>query len=182
MATPLDISVLQQFNSVFPFLLVLVLVYVVLSQMEWFKEKTAVAAIIAVLVALMSLLSPVVIKSVNLMAPWFVLFIIFIVLLMLAFMAIGVEKKTIVDFVKDDKQGSALWTFAIITIIGLGSVASVWTEETGGLEKLQGKNLTAQIESGDADRFQTIFHPKVLGVVLVLLVGFFTIKYMTSIE
>ena len=39
MATPFDISVLQQFNSVFPFLLILVLVYAILSQVEWFKEK-----------------------------------------------------------------------------------------------------------------------------------------------
>ncbi|HLC32441.1 MAG TPA: hypothetical protein VJJ82_01305 [Candidatus Nanoarchaeia archaeon] len=182
MATPLDITVLQQFSGIFPFLLILVLVYVVLSQMEWFKDKTSIAAIIAVLVALMSLLSPVVTKSVSLMAPWFVLFIIFIVLLMLGYMTIGIKKDVIVDFVQKDTLSSALWIFAIIAIIGIGSIASVWTDETGGLEKLQGKNLTAQVESGNADRFQAIFHPKVLGVALVLLVGFFTIKYMTSID
>ena len=182
MATPLDISVLQQFNNVFPFLLILVLIYVVLDQMEWFKERRAIAAIISVLVALMALLSPIVIKSVSLIAPWFVLFIIFMVLMMLAFMATGIERNFIVDFVKQDKFGAALWTFAIITIIGVGSIVSVWTEETGGLEKLQGTNLTAQVESGNASAFQTVFHPKILGVVLVMLVGFFTIKYMTSIE
>lgn len=182
MATPLDISVLQQFNSLFPFLLILVLVYVILSQVEWFKEKTAIAAIIAVLVALMSLLSPIIVKTVNLMAPWFVLLFIFIVLMMLAYMTTGIERSFITDFVKNDKFGASLWITALVLIIGIGSLATIWGEETGGLNELQGGNLTSRVESGTAERFQILFHPKILGVAMVLLISFFTIKYMTSAE
>ena len=43
MATPLDIGLIAKFDIIFPFLLVMVLVYAFLSRTEWFKEKQAFA-------------------------------------------------------------------------------------------------------------------------------------------
>ena len=34
--------------------------------------------------------------------------------------------------------------------------------------------------TGPAEFWQTIFHPKVLGLMLVMLIAFFTVRYMTE--
>ena len=181
MATPLDITVLKEFQGVFPFLLVLVLTYAILSQTDWFKGKQGWAALVSTIAALMTLFSSIAMKTINLMAPWFVLFIIFATLVILAYMALGVEKGTIVDVIKNDSFGVGTWVIVIMLLIGLGSLFSVLNEEVGGLETLQGEDSSGSVE-GSSGFWQTLFHPKVLGLVLVLLIAFFTIKYMTSNE
>jgi len=182
MATPLDITALKQFSGIFPFLLVLVLVYAVLSMTDWFKEKKAWAALIAIIAAFMTLMSPIAIKTVNMMAPWFVLFVVFAILFILAFMMFGYKQEDITKFVTEGEFGIGIWVMSIIIIIGVGSLVAVVNEEVG-FAKLAGENVTAaERPTGEFGFWQTIFHPKILGMVLILLVAFFTIRQMTKIE
>ncbi len=184
MATPLDISVLKQFGGVFPFLLVLVLVYAVLSQTAWFKEKQGMAALIAIITAIMTLLSPIAIKTINLMAPWFVLFVIFTILFILAFMMFGYDQKAITAFVTEGEFGIGTWVMAIMIIIGVGSLVAVINEEKGFRTLAEGDNVTGYVKPADEAYgfWQTLFHTKVLGMVLVLMIAFFTIRQMTKSE
>ena len=107
MATLLDISALEHFRGVFPFLLILVLVYAILTRTDWFKEKKGTAALVATICAFMTLFSPIAIKTVNLMAPWFVLFMIFGILMVLAYMTFGISEKKVIEVITGDVFGNA---------------------------------------------------------------------------
>jgi len=180
MATPLDITALQHFEGLWPFLLVLVLVYAFLSKTDWFSERKGMAALIALLAAVMTLFSSIAIKTVNMMAPWFVLFVIFAILFMLAFMMFGFETKDVKDFVGSGGYSIGTWVMAIMLIIGFGSFATVVNEEVG-FEGLQEGNDTRVVqEEQEVGFWETLFHPKILGMVLLLLISFFTIQRMSA--
>jgi hypothetical protein len=68
----------------------------------------------------------------------------------------------------------------------LGSLSHVMAEKKGGYPPYgPGANFTAIEEGGvapgqESDFWKTLFHPKVLGMVIILLIGFFTISKLTS--
>lgn len=185
MATPLDISALKQFSGVFSFLFVLVLVYAILSQTAWFKEKHGMAAMIALIAAFMTLFSSIAMKTINLMAPWFVLFVIFMILFILAFMIFGYSQKDITDFVSGGEFGVGMWVMAIMIIIGVGSLVAVINEEVGfkglteGNVSMYGDSVPTSQEYG---LWQTVFHPKILGMVLIMLIAFFAVRQISKSE
>jgi len=185
MATFLDIAALKQFSGIFPFLLVLVLVYAILSQTSWFKERQGMAALIAVICAIMTLFSSIAMKTINLMAPWFVLFVVFAILFILVFMMFGYTQKDVTEFVTSGEYGVGIWAMAIMIVIGAGSLAAVLNEEVG-LENLTAVNVSsvgAQTStSAEYGFWQTLFHPKVLGMILVLMVAFFTMRQLVKTE
>lgn len=182
MATPLDIVAFQEFQGVFAFVFVLVSVYAMLSMLPFFKEKKFAVAIISFLLGFMALYSTIVVKTINLMAPWLVLFIIFVMILILGFMMTGAKEKDIYDALMSDKFAIGTLMFAILATIFVGSLIHVWTEETGGIEELKGYN-ESRYSGGKYPTetfFQTLFHPNFLGFVLVLIIAAFTLKYMTE--
>lgn len=180
MATPLDIGLLQKFDVIFPFLLVLVLGYVVLTRISWFKDNQAITFIIALALAILSLFNPVVIGTINLMAPWFVLLFIFMLLVFMAYVAFGIKEDTIVETITKGEYAKdfGYWILAIVLIIGLGSLSTVISEEKG-FTQLGDDNATIAPEDTGAEEvgfWDTLFHPKVLGLVLILLIALFTIQ------
>ena len=181
MATPLDIFGTQQFSWIFPFLFVLVLVYAILAWTPMFSEKKGIAGLLAFIAAVMTSLSSITIKTINLMAPWFVLFLIFGVLMILAYMAFGIDKDTIFKTLTGAEHGGsfAMWVISIMLIIGVGSLFTVINEEVG-FRELAGDNITAERPSESFGFWQTIFHPKVLGMILILMIAYFTIGKMSS--
>ncbi|HSU72959.1 MAG TPA: hypothetical protein VLJ21_03870 [Candidatus Binatia bacterium] len=186
MATPLDLGLLAHVSSIFPFLFVLVLVYAILSGTKIFGDNKGIYAFIAFVLAVMTLFSPLAVKSIDRMAPWFVLLFIFGIFFVLAFMVFGVEMKTITDVVKKDST-VFYWILAIVLIIGIGSVTSVVSEEKGfkSLSQIESGNETvAPTPAGQENVgfFQTLFHPKVLGMALLLLIAMFTVRHLASNE
>ncbi len=185
MATPLDIAALQQFEGVFPFLFVLVVVYAILSSTEYFKDKKVLSVLISVLAAFLTLFSPLVMKTVALSMPWFVLFLLVIIFFILAFMATGVKTERIVEFIQNGEFAVGLWMLGILLAIFGGSLFYVWQQETGGpisLLNQTGEPGSIEFQEDSWNIWQTIFHPNFLGVALVLLLAAFTVKYMTSRE
>ncbi|MEM4239634.1 MAG: hypothetical protein QXM31_01110 [Candidatus Woesearchaeota archaeon] len=183
MATPLDIGLLQKFDVIFPFLFVLVIVYAVLSRTEWFKEKQALAFLLAFVLAIMTLFSNIAVKTINRMAPWFIILIIFAVLLLLAYQAMGIQEKKILEVITGTNYGNtvAYWVLALMLIIGIGSLTSVVSEEKQFTTLAAGENVTAVTGTGEQIGFwATIFHPKVLGLALILLIAMFTINKLAS--
>jgi len=181
MATPLDTSLLQKFDIIFPFLLVLVLVYVVLGRVSWFKDKQALCFIIAFALGILTVFNNVAVRTINMMAPWFVLLFIFMILVLMAYMAFGVKEETILDTVTKGKYASdfAYWILALVLIIGIGSLTTVISEEKGF--NTIGNETTAAPASGEKVGFwETLFHPKVLGLALLLLVAMFTIQKLAA--
>jgi len=184
MATPLDIGLLQKFDVIFPFIFVIVIVYAVLARTEWMKEKQGIAFLLAFVLAVMTLFSSIAVKTINRMAPWFVILVIFTILLMLAYQAMGMSEKTILDIITGKEYGTtvAWWVLALMLIIGIGSLTSVVSEEKQFTSLAAGENasqaLAAQGET--AGFWATIFHPKVLGLGLVLMIAMFTVQKLAA--
>jgi len=183
MATILDLGALKAFDKVFTFILVTVIIYAFLSKTDYFKDERRVfAAIIALVVGVLTLTSNLIIQTVNLMAPWFVLLIIFSMFMMLAFMMFGFSLDNIRDFIKSGNFGVGNWVMWTVVIIGVGSLVYVLDQQTGFGELTQDGNVSAKAVAQEQEYgfWQTLFHPKILGMALVMLVAFFTIKYMSE--
>lgn len=182
MATPLDVGLLQKFDIIFPFIFVLVIVYAVLARTEWFKEKQAVAFILAFLLAVMTLFSSIAVKTINRMAPWFILLVVFGILLILAYQAMGVSEKRVLEVLTGKEYGGtfAWWVLALMLIIGLGSLSAVVSEEKQFTRLAAGENVTVTGEAEEVGFWATLFHPKVLGLALILLIAMFTIQKLAG--
>ncbi len=183
MATPLDIGLIAKFDILFPFLLIMVLVYAFLSRMEWFKEKQAVAFLIAFLLAIMTLMSPIAIRTINMMAPWFILLMIFGIFLLIAYQALGVSQETITDVITKSHYSKTIvwWVIVVALIIGIGSLATVISQREGFVSKLGEPTDDTVAPTEETGFWQTVVHPKVLGVALIFLIAMFTITKLAGI-
>ncbi|MBW2986776.1 hypothetical protein KY333_05390 [Candidatus Woesearchaeota archaeon] len=183
MATPLDIGLLQKFDIIFPFLLIMVIVYVVLTRWSYFKDNQAIAFLVALAMAIMSLFNPIVVKTINMMAPWFVLVFIFMLLVFMAYTAFGIKEDTIIDTITKGKYAAdfGYWVLAIVLIIGIGSLTTVISQEQGFLDLSSENGSIAPTGPGETSGFwDTIFHPQLLGMVVILLIGLFTISRLSA--
>ncbi len=186
MATPLDVGLLQKFDVIFPFLFVLVIVYALLARTKWLEDNKGIAFLISFVLAVMTLFSGIAVKTINRMAPWFVLLVIFVVLLLLAYQALGVKEESILNIVTGKTYGGtiAYWILALMLMIAVGSLTSVVSEEKPFTELSAGENAT-QLAAGTGEQvgfWATLFHPKVLGLALILMIAMFTIQKLSSSE
>ena len=188
MATPMDISLVKQFDFVFPFLLVFVMVYAGLGFMKAFKDNKALHAMLALVLAFMTLFSPIAVKTITFMSPMFVILIIFLMFLLLSFMVLGPTESDIMNVLKTKEHQFVLWWIAaFVILIGFGSFFMALAE-SGGVPGYAGPggSLEAGAAGGataggqQADFFKTLFHPKVLGLIFIILLGLFTINRLAS--
>ncbi|MBS3127924.1 hypothetical protein J4410_02170 [Candidatus Woesearchaeota archaeon] len=189
MASILDIGFLQNFSILFPFLLVLVLVYAILS-MSILKERRALAGMIAFLLAIMTLFSQVVIDIIGRMTPILVVFFIIIIFMLMAFGIFGVKPETLLSSGPYHKH-IGWWTFIILLLILIGSITSVFSERGGvpgpGATGPYIGNETQLVGTGAEGTqqgafFQTLFNTKVLGMIVVLLIAMIAIQRLTIEE
>lgn len=184
MATLLDIGLIQGFSSIFPFLFVLVVLWAVLLRVKLFSENKAFAAMVAFLFAIASMFSPIVVKTINLMAPWFVLLFVAIIFIMMVYQAFGIKEESMLGLFVGDKStygAEFFWTMmAIIGIILLGSLFTVLSEE--GIEFRAGENLSVQDMTPLQYGLATLTHPKVLGFIVVMLIAVFTMQRLLAKE
>ncbi len=183
MATPLDFGLLKSFSSLFPFLLVTVTVFAVLCKLAPFKDQKGIYAFIAFILGVMTLFSPIAIKTVNRMAPWFVLFFIFSIFVLLAFQVFGISEATIGSVITSSEHGDTFfyWVIAMVLVIGVGSLTSVISEEKGFTSN--STEVEPEVKGEESVGFvQTIVHPKVLGMILLLLVAAFTVRNLSKYE
>lgn len=176
----------------------MVFLYAVLSRFDVFKEKPAFSAIVAFVLSIMAMLSPILVRTINLMAPWLVLFIILIVILLLVYQTTGVEKSVITGVITGDKIGETFsWVILIVVVlIFVGSLTTAISEQEGFQQLQAGGKISPagqapSIAPNDAsklvepgsereDFFKTIFHPKVLGIIVIMLIGVFAIQRLSA--
>ena len=175
------LGLLDKFSLIFPFLFVLVIVYAVLSYTKFMGDNKGVHALIALVLALMVLLAPTIREIINVAAPWFVLLFIFFIFSMLGFMIFGFKEGDIMSVMSNKKFSYiAYWIMSLIVIIALGSLFHVTAGE-GGLTQ---ENVD-EVHEGDVGGVGTssfwsiITHPKVLGLIAILLIGLFTVQRLT---
>ncbi len=189
-ATFLDIGILTNFQFVFSFVLVWCLVFAILGFTEIFKTAKHLQALISIMVALLTLLSPKLLQVISLIVPWFSILFIFVTLILLGIMMFGIDIKTIAGYVKSGDssivQQIVVISF-IILIAGLGFVffsgdaTSPNSSTQTNISMVGGTTASGAIDSiGPGALMATLFHPKLLGAIFVLLLGLFTVLLLVK--
>jgi len=168
MATFLDVTGLEHFSSFFVFIFVWLAVYAILIYTRIFGGNKAISIVIGLIIGIFVLFSPIASGVIQYIAPWFAVIFIFVILISVTSKMFGGA-----DF---ESYSSLKWVVLIIIVITLivGSLSYV-RERT----VLPGDNETSE----DVDYAQTtnfFFHPRVLGMLFVLLIAVFTIALLAG--
>jgi hypothetical protein len=194
MATFLDIGLLQHVNIIFPFILVWVVTYSILQWREVFgKNQQNMHAMIAAVVGFMTLFSPPVTAIIQYMSPWFAMLLIFSMFVILFLKFFGVSDKAITAAFETSPDARFLtyWILVISLIVLAGAFGKVFfageSVYVGGnsliTPVITPANYTAgdvATASGEANFAATLFHPKVLGMLFIMIIAAFTIKLLSG--
>ena len=184
MATFLDVGLLNYFSSIYPFLFVLVLVYALLQKTKALGDSIGTNATIAVAAALMTMLSQTLIDVINFMIPWFVVMIIFLVLVILVFQIFGAKESDLTSAMKDK---SVYWTLiGIALVIMVAAFGKVLGQSLTEASFQTGENAVNVTEGGvatpsfESNIYATLFHPKVLGLIIMFAVAIFAVAFLSA--
>ena len=175
MASMLDIGILEYFIPMFVFFFVLVIVWALLEKTGFFGENKAINWIIALCIALLFIVVPELIDIVSTITPFFVIMFIFLILIILVFMFMGYKGEFILEVITQNQM--ITWT---IILISMGILAYAVTLVYGD----QVHAITSPEDSDDGNLGnmvgQILFHPKVLGVSIILLMAAFIVRFVSS--
>lgn len=190
MATFLDITLLEKFSIIFPFLLAFIVVYGVLAYTKMFGGNKSLQSFFAFIVAFFTFFSPTIRTIINRMAPWFILFFIAIIFIVMVFKTYGASDSDIVGFLRHPVYGSQViwWMLIPIIIIILGSITSVTMRGSDkgirpvsmNVTTTEGVTTTTDVTKEKSVFWDTLLHPKVLGLIAILLIANFTIARLAS--
>ena len=168
MATFIDVAGLAYFSKVFVFLFVWIIVYALLIYTKVLSDNKSIAAILGLLFGLMILISETATGVILHIAPWFgVLFVFFILVAVIAGM-----------FGADSSLPAAKGTIFVVVIVVLVIGALSYVREQ---TVLPGDNETSS--EWDYSKTSTIiFHPTIIGAIVVLLIAVFTIALLTGVQ
>jgi hypothetical protein len=194
MATFLDIALLQQASPIFVAIFVWVVIYALMQMLKFPGEDKNLHAIISLMLGLFVLFLPNVRDLISVMAPWFVLLFIIILFVLIAIRMLGVSQDNISSAVTS-REGRFIIYFVIAfaVIIIAFSFSTMFGQNIGPFLG-EGANDTASTTptalggtSTATDDFNqnmaaTLFHPKILGMVLLLVIASFTIRLLARAD
>jgi hypothetical protein len=191
MATFLDIGLIEHFAVIFPVLLVFVILFAMLEKSKILGENKGLHALISLCVAIMMLFVPGLPTVIGIIAPWFVVLFLLVTFFLMLLLAFGTKWESIVS-VASDWQTPHWFLLIISLIIFVGALGIVYGESLLPYsEEATGQNITvteegvvegATTDTGDFNRNvgRVLFHPKTLGLVIVLIIGSLTIKLLAG--
>ena len=196
MATFLDFSILGSFTSIFTFLLVFVIVFGLLETFKMFgEEHRGLNAIIALCIGFILLFSKGVVAVIQTFFPWFTLLILVVFLMIFAARMFGLSEGDVkAGFYNNPFMTWILIFGVLILLFSLGAGFGQTTLEAGQNQNLTtpeatvtttGQNATAGATntlSFSQNLYNTIFHPKVLGMILIMLVVILAMLFLTTRE
>ncbi len=179
MATLLDTSLLALLAPVFALIFVFLVVYVVLQATKMMGENKGIHALIAVCVAFFVAITPQISKVIMFMAPWFVIMIVFIMFMFMIGNFAGFNNDNIIETF-GGKSGAFWWIVFFSGLIVTFAFSNVF-----GQQLLEGPGGEVTHVNATQNQFAknvggTLFHPKVLGLILILLIGSFTVRLMAE--
>jgi len=170
MATFLDIGLLNFFLPVFTFLFVLAVLYAILTKTHILGDNRRVILTASVAVAFITMFSGGATGLINFITPWFVLLGVGLLLFFGILMFLGQKEDEIWQ-----RLGGAttiLILVLIIIIVGMGQVLGPVFSPYGTSEG--GKSI-------GGETLKTLFHPRVLGALFILLIAAFTIQQVSPV-
>ena len=192
MATLFDGGLLASFSWIFTFLFAYVIVYAGLVKTQIFgKGSEGLSAILALCAAIFALFSPLVVNLITFMIPWLVIMMVVGLMIMIFSEYIGVKAGT-----GRNEGGEVIVNIVIIVVIVLliigvgqfynpgepsykGSGSPVYSSESITVTEVT--NETQESQDTRPDWLKIVFSTKILGMLLLLAIGAFTIKQMGSI-
>jgi hypothetical protein len=197
MATPLDMSLLESFSGLFLFVMVYAIVYAILGLTKVLgDDKKTINAIVALCFAVFVSFSSKPNQIISTMIPWVAMVIVLIMFLLLAmrFMFGAKEGDDVLFAVLGNTKSSAGW-WIFLAIMGIFLVAlssSVGPEVTPG-SNATGSTVTTGSSISDSSPgstetgnwqtnvLNTLYHPKVLGAMLILAIALAAIKMLSTV-
>jgi hypothetical protein len=190
MASVLDLGLIGQFSDIFSLIFIFLIVYSVLEVTKVLGQNRGVHSLVALMIALVCAINPNVLSVISNMSPWFVLLIVFILFLMVSATFAGFSQDNVLAAL-GGKPGGAFWIIIISILILAMVLGNVFGQtflqgSTGGNETSVNGNDNGDVSTGGGS-FQnnlsnTLFHPKVLGLLLVFLIASFAIRMLTSVS
>jgi hypothetical protein len=207
MATLIDSTILAHFGSIFVVFLLFAILYGIFEASKPFgPNMKGIHAIIALFIALLMLMSRAATGMVQVLVPWFIVLLIFLFFVMLLFRMFGMDDAIFKKIVQDTSVFPWIIIFSILVLFGAlaavfgqnllsageGDAAPVVVESpdgSGTVIIVEGQPGTAPVYAGTdstaTDSFgvnlmNTLRHPKVLGLIFVLLTGAFLMIFLTK--
>jgi hypothetical protein len=193
----LDLSLLGNFSFLFSFFIVLVLTYVVLGVTNLFKEQKHLQTLLSFSIAFVILFATPALKLITFITQWFGVFFVFVMFILIAIMMFGIKSEDITNYIKKPSDGgSSSVVIAIVVIaslillsgIGLlffsGDVSQNSNAQTttsqSSVSGVSANGSASDTSRGPQALEATIFHPKVLGMIFILLFGMFTVQQLAK--
>lgn len=202
MATFLDIGILKNFSIVFTWLLIYVVVFGVLEWKNPFgKDKKGFNVMVALAISFLGILSTSARYFIEFVTPWFLVMAIVIFLILMIVRMFGLSDGSVENIIQDNMAHTWLIVLSIfIVLMALGASFGQQLLETGtgvappptgpvapvGSEVPSTIDQVSTIQRGPTttpsfgeNALQIFVHPKVLGMVFILLLATFTIYFLS---
>jgi len=182
-------GLLGQFSFIFVFLLVFAIVFGILSYINPFKdEKKGLYGIISFIIAILVSITTPAVSVIKDLTVWFFVLGLLVFLFLFVIGIFGLKEKDYISIIKSPQVHPWILIFAIVIV--LFAVSHAFGQkllEAGSGTPGQGDGAvdvtTQPIGQGTSFADQllaTLFNPKVLGLILIFLIGVFTITFMTK--
>jgi hypothetical protein len=192
MATFVDISILQNFSSVFTFILVFVIIYATLETTKVLgPEKKSMNALIAMIMGFLVSMSSGVVSVIQNFTPWFTMLVIIIFFILFAVKLFGVSDAKITSTF-EGKSSILTWILILTAVILLFSLGSGFGQKTleegqtgnGTTTSVATGNTTTATDTGSFNQnlYNTLYHPKVLGLILIMLIVVIAMLFLTDAD
>ena len=163
MATFLDVSALENFSVIFVFLLVFVGSYAILQLTKVLGQNPFINAMISLVIAFLSILSPITVQIFESILPFIA---IVLLLTVMVSAAAGMFGKFDIEAIPSMKW---IMIAMFVIILAVGTLVVVR------------QNIEVPERGEDFGKVSTvIFHPNLLGMILILIIAVFTIGLLAS--
>lgn len=181
MATFLDVGLLEYFNIIFYLIFIFVLLYAILTLTKILGENKNLNAMLALALAFILALSGPTRDLISFITPTIFVFIFFIFFAVLIYRFMGASDKDVLSFMGADKNATRWFIIIIFIIIILSSFGKIFfTEPVTSDVNETAVNKSAVGTTGESALAATLTHPKVLGLVLILLIGGFAMSFLSK--
>jgi len=180
MATFLDVGLLEYFNVIFYFIFIFVLLYAILSITKILGENKNLNAMLALALAFILTLSEPTRDLIKFITPTFFVFIFFIFFTILIYKFMGASDKNVLS-IMGSESGTRSFILIIVLIIILSSLGKIFFTEpaTSDVNETTAANASSVGTRGESALTATLTHPKVLGLVLILIIGAYAMYYLS---
>lgn len=207
MATFLDVTFVGKFSIIFTFLFVYVLIYGIAEFAKPFgKDKKSLSALMALAIAVMVVVSPTMSRLVNYLIPWFFVIALILFFILFALRIFSGDKFDFTNAMKDKRVYTWIIVLTVVIMIfglgnafgqsnlekgawdgttpapsddDIGTTADDFIDSTGvGNTQVDGSRVAT--DDFGTNMTNTIFNPKVLGLMLVMLVAVFAMFFISD--